>query len=303
MNTYNPEDYLIFDCVTGSRLYGTSNELSDYDYRGVCNMPLEVLLNPFVPFEQKDSGFEEEDRVIYSLGKFFKLCADANPNILELLFIPPQNARLIKSDWLLIMERRHLFLSKKAKYTFTGYAFSQLKSVESHRRWFLNPPKEKPARKQFGLTDTPIITGDNLDSALNIPGELFKPQYHDELVREREYRAEKKKWDNYVSWRDNRNPARKETEERCGYDTKAVGHIFRLIEEGRELLTTGHITFPLPNADEILDIKNGKYEYDEMMDKAHSLERDFERWYAESVLPQAPDRNGLYNLYMDIVRP
>jgi predicted nucleotidyltransferase len=56
---FNPLDFLIFECITGSNLYGTATPLSDMDYRGICIPPLEVLLNPFMSFDQKDSGFEE----------------------------------------------------------------------------------------------------------------------------------------------------------------------------------------------------------------------------------------------------
>ena len=83
---FDVEKTRIFECVTGSRLYGTYTPESDYDYRGVCIPPMEILLHPFMNFDQKDSGFEEEDRAIYSLPKFFKICADSNPNIIELLF-------------------------------------------------------------------------------------------------------------------------------------------------------------------------------------------------------------------------
>jgi len=218
MKNFDPENCLIFECITGSRLYGTNTPESDFDYRGICVPPMNILLDPFMNFDQKDSGFEEEDRAIYALGKFMKLCADANPNIIELLFIPLENIVVTSDIWKKIILNRHLFLSKKAKYTFTGYAYSQLNAIKNHRQWFVNPPKVKPTRKMFNLTDSPIITGENLQFAMNIPHSMFKDEYHDELVRERNYRDEKKKWDNYVAWRDNRNPARKELEDKYGYD-------------------------------------------------------------------------------------
>jgi uncharacterized protein len=298
MNNFNPEDYLIFECITGSQLYGLSTPESDTDFRGICIPPKEILLNPFMGFEQKDSGFEEDDRAIYALGKFFKLCADLNPNIIELLFVPEDKIIYNTPAWDMVIKNRILFLSKKAKYTFTGYAFSQAKAIERHRQWFINPPKEKPIRKQFGLTDTPLTSAVNIDS---LPYELFRPEVVDELRREREYREVKKQWDNYVAWRDNRNPKRKALEDNFGYDLKYASHIIRLLAEGKELLLTGNITFPLPNAEEIRAIKNGKYSYDEFMVMILMMEKEFETWYEQSVLPNAPDRNKLLELYYDII--
>ena len=302
MKQFNPEDYRIFECLTGSKLYGTNTPESDEDFRGICLPPKDVLLDPFVDFEQKNSGFEEEDRTIYDLGKFMKLCADGNPNILELLFCPESNIVYKTSAWDRIVDNKNLFLSKKVKFTFSGYSFSQLQKIKNHRQWFIDPPKDKPHRKDFGLTDSPIVSGMNLENSLNMPMELFKEKYVDELKREREYRNEKKKWDNYISWRDNRNPQRRELEDKYGYDAKHASHLVRLMTEGKELLLDQTITFPLRNAEEIRAIKNGKYTYEEIIDMAETFDKEFEMWYDLSTLPNSPDKKGLKKLYLEIIK-
>ena len=71
---FDVEGNRIFEAIVGSRLYGTQTPESDYDYRGVCIPPMKVLLDPFSGFEQQDKGFKEEDRTIYNLSKFFKIC-------------------------------------------------------------------------------------------------------------------------------------------------------------------------------------------------------------------------------------
>ena len=124
MKQFDPEKYKIFECITGSRLYGTNTFDSDYDYRGVVIPPMNVLLDPFIRFDQKDSGFEEEDRCLYALAKFMKLCADANPNIIELIFVPDSNILFKNEKWDNLIAHKDLFLSKKVKFTFSGYAMS-----------------------------------------------------------------------------------------------------------------------------------------------------------------------------------
>lgn len=298
---FDVEKYIIFDAIVGSKLYGTNTPESDTDYRGVVIPPMNVLLDPFMGFDQKDSGFEEKDRALYALGKFMKLCADSNPNIVEILFVPQGNIIFSTKRWEKIIENRELFLSKKARYTFSGYAVSQLNAIKTHREYFINPPKEKPTRKMFGLTDTAIVSEANLANALSVPHNLFKDEYHEELIREREYRDTKKKWDNYVSWRDNRNPKRRELEDKYGYDAKHASHLFRLITEGKELLLTGNITFPLPNAEEILAIKNGKYSYEQILTMAENLDLDFDKWYNNSPLPFSANKKKLTELYYEIL--
>ena len=300
MKQFNPEDYLLFSCMAGSHLYGTNTQESDLDIRSVCLPPMEILLNPFENFEVKD-GFEGEDKAVYNLKKFIDLCSQANPNLLELLFVPEKNILFKDKRWNLIIENKNLFLSTKVRYTFTGYSISQLNSIKRHREWFITPPDHKPTRKEFGLTDSPLVSEASLQNVLAVPHELFLPEHHQELARERLYRDAKKKWDNYEQWRKNRNPKRKAREEQYGYDCKYASHLFRLMAEGKELLLTGNITFPLPNADRLLEIKNGYLSYDQVITLASTIELEFEDLYYQSPLPHAPDRNALKELYFDIV--
>lgn len=300
MKQFDPVEYRIFEAVTGSQLYGLSTPESDVDSRGVCLPPMEILLDPFMKFNVKDS-FDGEDRSIYDLGKFMNLCADNNPNVLELLFVPEEFVLYKTELWDKLIEQRHLFLSKNVKHRFLGYSFAQLDAIKRHREWFVAPPDHKPTREEFGLGHTPLVSEANIQNMMGVPNHLFKQEHYDELQRERRYREVKKKWDNYEQWRKNRNPKRKGTEEQFGYDTKYASHLFRLMSEGKELLLTGNITFPRPDAEWLLSIKQGFYSYEQILEMATNMELEFETWYKQSPLPNAPDRNKLKELYFDIV--
>jgi hypothetical protein len=176
-----------------------------------------------------------------------------------------------------------------------------LNAIKTHRKWFINPPKKKPERKDYKLTDSPKVSGEGLQAISNIKFEYLEESFRDELRRELEYREQKRSWDNFISWRDNRNPERRRLEELYGYDVKHASHLFRLMLEGKELLLTGNITFPLINNEEIRAIKNGKYTYDETVEKAEVLDKEFEEWYNISKLPHHADINGLTELYFKIV--
>jgi uncharacterized protein len=301
MKTFNPEEHLIFEGIVGSKLYGTALPDSDTDQRGICVPPKEILLNPFMNFEQKDSGFEEEDRCIYALGQYFKLCADMNPNIVEILFIPESHYLYTSNEWERILDSRDLFLSKKAKYTFSGYAVSQSNKIKRHRRYFTNPLKAKPERSDYGLKDAPTISGDGLQAVANISFDFLNPKFVEEIRAELSYRSAMKEWHDFVSWRDSRNPRRKRLEELWGYDTICASHLLRLMYEGEELLLTGKITFPLNNASDVLKVKQGGYSYDQILNILEGLDILFNEWYDASVLPKAPDRNKLTELYFDII--
>ena len=300
MKQFDPDKYKIFECITGSVLYGTNTPESDVDKRGICLPPMEILIDPFMSFNVKDS-FEGEDRAIYDLGKFFELCSQMNPNIVEMLFIPEDKIVFQNATWKYVLEHKELFLSKKARHTFTGYSISQLKAIIRHREWFIDPPSHKPTRKEFALSESPLVSEANIQNMMGVPNNLFKDEHYDELQRERRYRETKKKWDNYMQWQTNRNPKRKASEEKMGFDGKYASHLFRLMEEGKELLLTGNLTFPLQNADWLLAIKNGDYTYEQILEMAWNMEKEFELWYEQSPLPKSLNINGLKELYFDIV--
>lgn len=154
----------IFATLHGSHAYGTNTPTSDVDVKGIAIPPAEYYLGIRKAFEQAE--FKEPDGVVYEIRKFFKLAKDCNPNIIEVLHTDP-------SDWILcspvgqkIIENRNIFLSKKAYYTFFGYARAQLKRINTHYRWLKNPPKAPLTREEFGLPSRPIIPPDQLTAAM-----------------------------------------------------------------------------------------------------------------------------------------
>jgi predicted nucleotidyltransferase len=126
--------------------------------RGVFIPPVEYILGMSKIEQYQEAGTADRpDLVIYELRKYIALAADANPNILEIVFADDSNILSITDVGRILRSNRHLFLSKKARHTFSGYAMSQLKRIESHRRWLLNPPTTPPKRADFGREATAAI--------------------------------------------------------------------------------------------------------------------------------------------------
>ena len=111
----------------GSWAYGTNTETSDIDVRGIVMDPIESILG-LSNFEQYEIHDVEKDvdAVLYGLRKMVKLLLGNNPNCIEIL--SPQERNIVFSDDIgkELIERRHLFLSKKAAFTFGAYAKAQL---------------------------------------------------------------------------------------------------------------------------------------------------------------------------------
>ncbi len=121
-------DNILFLCVGGSHSYGTNVETSDVDVRGVALNNKTDLLG-LTSFEQYID--EKTDTTIYGLNKFIKLVSGCNPNIIEMLFCNPEHYLYVSPFGQLLLNNRHLFLTKRAYYTFTGYANAQLSKVEN----------------------------------------------------------------------------------------------------------------------------------------------------------------------------
>jgi len=126
------EENTILKVVHGSRAYGTNIPGSDFDEKGVCIMPEKEYYYGFAKFEQKDKGWADgNDRVIYDIRKFFRLASTCNPNIVEVLYVEPEQIIKCNEIGRIVLAHRHIFLSRLAAKTFTGYALHQMKKVDN----------------------------------------------------------------------------------------------------------------------------------------------------------------------------
>lgn len=287
---------IILEVISGSRLYGTNIPSSDYDYRGVCTIPIRDMVNPYQGFEQFEDP--DGDRVIYHLRKFFDLAAACNPNIIEILFAPRSKIISINDQGKLLLKNKHLFVSQKAVKTFSGYAIQQLKRMTLHKGWMDRGEIKKPLRSDFKLPSEPLFGYEKLEAIMHSPEEAILNDYRDYVSRELKYRSAKKDFDNYRKWMETRNPNRHNLESKFGFDSKFAMHLFRLFLEGKELLETGNITLPSPYAGFLLDIRNGIYEYDELMAMIDSFGRLDDLDFG---VPEKPNYNKLKELYYSIL--
>lgn len=112
----------------GSYAYGTNNENSDLDVRGIATNSKRNILTGN-DFEQV--GDVETDTTIYSFDKIIKLLCSCNPNVIELLGLKPEHYIYLTDAGKKLIENRHLFLSKRAIHSFGGYANAQLRRLEN----------------------------------------------------------------------------------------------------------------------------------------------------------------------------
>jgi uncharacterized protein len=175
---------IIFETVVGSRAYGTNlDESADYDRAGVMIADKSYFygLERFDQFQ----GFPEKDRTIYDIRKATKLISDNNPNMLDLLFSPERCLIQTSKYWEKMKENAHLFISKRARHTFSGYAVAQLQRIKTHRKFLLNPLTEKPTRESFGLKATSVFPTSQLKAIVySAIGDFLIPEEKENFLNE-----------------------------------------------------------------------------------------------------------------------
>ncbi len=339
-----PENFLLIsEFVTGSHMYGTSTPSSDLDTRGVFIPSKEY----FYGFLHRTEQYEDKvnDIVYYEIRKFMDLALKANPTIIEFFFIPRECMRKTTPIWEVFVANKNLFLSTKCKFTFSGYAFSQLKRIKNHREWLLHPPKKKPEREDFDLPNhKSLLSGDQIGAFNEIISIYLKQigKFHElkdgleEMEESHTYKAivknivkldfkavqqivplsdnimialEKEKafsnasrhWQQHQEWKKSRNPERAKLEAKYGYDTKHAMHLYRLVDECKELMATGEIILPRPDREHLLAIRNGLYKYDQLMERFDDINSELEHLYNNSVLPKKPKAEKADDLCIKIV--
>jgi len=241
----------------------------------------------------------DTDEELQELRKFVKLAADNNPNIIEGLYVD----RMILFEapvWSRIRENRHLFLSKKAKFTFSGYAISQLKRIKVHRGYLLSPPNGKPERKAFGLPEGSAIPRESQNAILSIPDEYIEESSKDVVRREKAFQSALADWNAYRKWQKERNPKRRELEAKYGFDTKHSMHLVRLCRMAKEILRDGVVNVYREDRDELNEIRDGKWTYDRLEQYAIDSDKELDELYETSTLRDKPDHKRIAKLYAEI---
>ena len=302
---FDLKKHTIYMHLAGSRAYGTFNENSDWDYRGIAIPPEIYFYSPFKSFEQKE-GVEGygKDSVVYDIRKHVKLCTDNNPNIMESLYIQKEHQIVTTKYSDLLIANRDLFLSKRALPKFGGYAAQQMKRLKDHRDMMLKHGEVAPARPtraEFGLSDKRKwpkavvlnLVGADLSSASD--------DLRDELIREMRFYQAVSAYDRVIEWQISRNKNRYELEVQHGYDTKHAMHLVRLLRMAKEILVEGTLHVLRPDREELVSIRNGAWSYDKLLGWAKETELELNELGKASKLQEKPQEEKIEELTNELV--
>lgn len=141
-----------YEVIMGSVAYGVSSDMSDTDVYGMYCPPIEYIFphtaghirgfGPKLDYSKVDNfqrhhimcDGREYDLALFSIIRYFDLCMDNNPNMIDSLFVPDRC--IVHQDTVgeIMRENRRLFLHKGIQKKLLGYAFGQLKKIRSATR-------------------------------------------------------------------------------------------------------------------------------------------------------------------------
>ena len=138
-----------YETMMGSIAYGVSTDKSDMDVYGFCIPKKETIfphvaghiqgfgkkLDRFDQYQQhhvhdKETG-KDYDFSIYNIVRYFQLCMENNPNMIDSLYTPRFCVQHSTKIGELVRENRNLFLHKGSWHKFKGYAYSQLHKMKN----------------------------------------------------------------------------------------------------------------------------------------------------------------------------
>ena len=293
---------IIYLVLSGSHGYGTANENSDTDLRGVLIERPKYLygLENFEQFEDLPT-----DTVIYGLKKFVRLCCNANPNALELLGVEEDCIVQMTEKGKILRDNAELFLSKRVISSFGNYAVAQLrrlqnalchdtyneKEQQNHLRNTFNAQLEHFRRTYTSFDQGAIhIDIDPESGELVFDIDLKKYPVKDFVGIYSELHSTAK----FYQKLNNRN--KKKDEPRL---FKHALHLLRLLITGTDILQgKGIVTKRRIEHQLLMDIRNGKYSFDEIIILSAEYQARFDEAAQSTLLPYEPDMDKVEGLLM-----
>lgn len=305
----------------GSRAYGTNLPDSDYDLRGGF---METPQNIFALKREKEEFVEEStDTALYSLRKLVNLLVSCNPNTIEILGTRNEDVVYMNPVGKILRDNRKLFLSKRAFFTFSGYATQQLRRLQNAlaRDRYTQPEKENHILKSISMD---ILTSGKPFNAYMLDREMANknesqfdvslkvmPSENEEFEQEifldgtmkhiplREYIKLNQKMSNTIKNYGLLTQRNKKKDEIHLF--KHAMHLIRLYYMGIDILKNHEIvTYREKEHDLLMSIRHGELPFDKLFALQEKLSIAFDDVRATSSLPEIADEEKVNNLLLQI---
>lgn len=282
---------VVLDAVVGSRAWGLADASSDEDRRGVFALPFPWTQGLVAAPEDLVSA--DGSATYWATGKAVRQALRADPNTLEMLFLPGVMPLDPIGEWML--EARDAFVSTEIYGTFGRYALGQLRRLEQglrlaeHRTVVLDWLREDPdlsldaiAKKLADVSTRAASTeADRIHQAKQYIKQLYRSMHDQGLLDANELAA-------LVRFaRDSAADFALPRELR----PKNAYNLVRLVATATRWLREGSPTFEMdePLRTRLLAIKRGEVALSEVLADTDAMGPDLEAARDASTLPRRPD--------------
>jgi predicted nucleotidyltransferase len=282
---------IVLESTAGSHAWGLANEDSDVDRRGLFALPFTWTQGLVMPPEDLVSA--DGSATYWAAGKAIRQALRADPNTLEMLFLPSAQPRDAIGEW--ILEERDAFVSIEIYGTFGRYALGQLRRLEQglrlaeHRAVVLEWLRADPAltldavAERLAKVSTRAMPSeaDRVHQAKQYVKQLYRSLADQGLLDASEFAA---------LVRFARDKAA-ELELPRELRPKNAYNLVRLLATATRWLREGTPTFAVEGAlrDRLLAIKGGQVSLDDVLAEAEAMAPELERARDASTLPRRPD--------------
>jgi hypothetical protein len=289
----------VLEATVGSRAWGLSTASSDTDTRGAFLLPFPWTTGLVDP--PRDLVSADGSHTFWEVDKTVAQALRADPNTLELLFVPSVHALDEVGAWLL--EAREAFVSKELFGSFGRYALRQLDALTksarlaTHRDTVLDWLRAEPTLTLDDVASR-LAAVSPREHATPAEAQLAAKTYLKQLSRSLSDQglltvndfAAMKAWARSGGVV-HRGDASGETFARR-LSPKNAYNLLRLIHLATGWLRTGAPSFEATGAvrERLLDIKQGRVPLADVLREAEALAPDLEAARDESTLPEGPDR-------------
>jgi len=312
---------VLFRCIAGSHLHGTSTPSSDLDAKAVhvpaardilmqrVTKTLKADTKPVVRSAMQPANTPDDiDVESFALATFLHQVARGEAVPLDILFATQlADRRRLDSRWLAIWDAREHLFSKELCAGLVGYANAQVMKygLKGSRAAALERVVQLLAAHPGGdkmVALKPMLTA---IAAAERHVSLFvqaNPSGQDvEMLDVCNKRCPltvriKQAHDIYARQLENVGERARRAARNDGVDHKAVGHATRVLLQLLELFEHGHITFPRPEAPWLVRLKLGEVPFAQAAGRLEELFDEVEASAAKAKLPDHPDRDWVENV-------
>lgn len=306
---------VILLALAGSYSYGTNNENSDIDVRGIAlNRPSDLIgMTTFEQYVDRNT-----DTCIYGFNKIIQLLLNCNPNTIELLGLKQDHYLYLDDIGKELLANRKLFLSKRAVHSFGGYASAQLRRLQNALARDSYPQAEKE-QHIYNSINNAMYEFKNRYTKMEEGGfQLYidkseRPEFDTEIYMDvnlhhyplRDYKNMWAEINNIV--KDYEKIGKRNHKKDDAHLNKHAMHLIRLFLMAIDILEKEEIiTYRAEEQELLLSIRNGAYQKEdgtfreEFYEMLSGYEKRLAYASANTSLPEEPDKKAIEEFVMSV---